>query len=160
MTEGTIIMLRHLAIFLVLAVALTIGFFVFQVVPRALRPAEARLVIDEKADFKVDIVDNPISRARGLSGREQLEEDKGMLFVFDFPGMYGFWMKDMKFPIDIVWISEGVIVGVADNLQPNDGPDRMVYYPPIGVDMVLEINAGMAGKYMIRKGDKTIVNYQ
>ena len=147
-------MLRHLAIFLILAVVLTVGFFVFQVVPRAVRQAEARLVIDGKADFKIDIVDNPISRARGLSGRDKLGENEGMLFVFDFPGMYGFWMKDMKFPIDIVWISKNEIVGVTDNLQPDDSSDRMVYYPPMGVDMVLEINAGAAEKYMIRKGDK------
>ena len=56
--------------------------------------------------IKVELAITPEARARGLSGRQGLTQDEGMLFVFDTPGKYPFWMKDMNFAIDMIWISE------------------------------------------------------
>ena len=56
--------------------------------------------------IKVEIVDTVESRALGLSGREELKDGNGMLFVFDDVGKYNFWMKNMNFPIDIIWLGE------------------------------------------------------
>lgn len=56
--------------------------------------------------FAVSVADTPSERSLGLSGKSALENDEGMLFVFRENGRYGFWMKDMKFSIDIVWIDE------------------------------------------------------
>ena len=58
--------------------------------------------------LQVDLALTDEEKARGLSGRESLDEDEGMLFVFDVPGNYGFWMKDMNFAIDIIWLNEKI----------------------------------------------------
>ncbi len=106
--------------------------------------------------FKVEVAKDAMSRSRGLSGREKLDEGTGMLFIFNSFGNYGFWMKDMKFTIDIVWIAGDKIVGFQENAQPE--PTKTIfglttYYPPEKVDKVLELNAGAVAKYGIKAGD-------
>ena len=119
--------------------------------------------------FEVGIADNALTRTQGLSGRPSLGENEGLLFIFPTAGNYGFWMKGMNFPIDIVGISgdspsqilpgktwEGKIVGFSENLQPE--PKKSVFslsinYPPEAVDKVLEINAGSVAKYGLKVGD-------
>lgn len=101
--------------------------------------------------FFVDVADDEVLRERGLSGRDSLEKNSGMLFVFDKPGIYGFWMKDMRFSIDIVWIRDGKVLGYEENLDYLD--QSSIYYPPGEVDTVLEIGAGEVGEIGIEKGD-------
>ena len=106
--------------------------------------------------FKVVVAKDMMSRAQGLSGREKLEEGMGMFFIFDGFGKYGFWMKDMKFAIDIVWISGNKIVGFQENAQPE--PTKTIfglttYYPPEEADKVLELNTGAVAKYGFKVGD-------
>lgn len=56
--------------------------------------------------IKAEVVDNEEARMKGLSGRDNLADDEGMFFVFEKSDIYPFWMKDMKFAIDIIWIME------------------------------------------------------
>lgn len=107
---------------------------------------ERRLTIGAHT-LTVEVADTTFTRMRGLSNRESLLSGCGMLFVFPAKGRYGFWMKDMRFPLDLVWIADGSVVGVTANVPPPI--DRGVsgfrtYYPPAGVDQVLELNAGEA----------------
>ncbi len=82
----------------------------------------------------------------GLGERASLPKDSGMLFVFQEVGAYGFWMKDMRFPIDIIWIGEGKVVDVThDATVPTPGRELATYSPSDPADAVLEINAGVAG---------------
>lgn len=104
----------------------------------------------------VDIVKNPEARAKGLSGRAELAVNEGMLFLFDEPQYYPFWMKDMRFPIDIVWIAENTIVGFEERVPPEPGlPDRALtnYVPPVPVDKVLELAAGRVSLLRAAVGD-------
>lgn len=106
--------------------------------------------------FEVGIADNAVSRAQGLSGRPSLGENEGLFFLFSSPGNNGFWMKGMNFPIDIVWINGGKVIGFSENLQPMPGKSVFslpVYYPPGEVDKVLEINAGGVAKFGLKEGD-------
>lgn len=112
--------------------------------------------------FNVDIADNTSKRAKGLSSRKSLAENEGMLFLFDKFGNYGFWMKDMLFPIDIIWIKNDKIIDITYNVLPE--PEKSifnltVYYPQEAVDKVLEINAGLAKKYNFKIGDKVIFDF-
>ncbi|MGN6351023.1 MAG: DUF192 domain-containing protein, partial [Candidatus Nitrosocosmicus sp.] len=67
----------------------------------------------------VDLAITPDQQAKGLSIKNSLNDSEGMLFPFDKPGDYSFWMKDMKFPIDILWIdANNKIVHIEKNLQP------------------------------------------
>lgn len=112
--------------------------------------------------FNVDIADNTFKRAKGLSGRKSLAENEGMLFLFDSFGSYGFWMKDMLFPIDIIWIKNNQIIDITYNALPE--PEKSifnlkVYYPKEAVDKVLEINSGLAEKYNFKIGNRVIFDF-
>ncbi|MBX4198666.1 DUF192 domain-containing protein [Candidatus Parcubacteria bacterium] len=104
------------------------------------RTSRGELKISDST-IQVDIADTDALREQGLSGKEALCADCGMLFVFDSASEPGFWMKDMKFPIDIVWISaQKKIVGVENSVSPTSYPD--VFYPKEPVLYVLELPAG------------------
>ena len=89
---------------------------------------------------------------KGLSGRESLPEEEGLLFIFSKPDFYGFWMKEMKFPIDIVWIDENLMIThIARDVKPNSFPQ--IFKPDQKSLYVLEVNAGLTAKYGIKVGD-------
>lgn len=137
-------MRKQFAIFSLMGLLLAASAFVFSVLPKSReREASARITI-AGTEFAVEVANTAYTRMQGLSGREELSEGHGMLFLFNPPERAGFWMKDMKFPIDIVWISGGRVVGVEANVSPDDAPSRTVYYPSAPVDRVLEISAGSA----------------
>jgi uncharacterized membrane protein (UPF0127 family) len=90
-------------------------------------------------------------RNAGLGGKDGMAIDEGLLFTFDEPGVYGFWMKDMKFPIDFVWIAaDKSVVGVTPNISPESYPEA--FYPDAPVKYVLEINSGRASTLGISSG--------
>ena len=101
--------------------------------------------------FSIEIADTPAKRIRGLSGRSSLPENRGMLFIFEIPGQYGFWMKGMFIPIDIIWIRGNRIIGLEKNILPSS---NLNYYSPEPVDKVLEINAGLSDKLGLKAGDE------
>jgi uncharacterized protein len=110
--------------------------------------------------FSVEVADEEEEREKGLSNRKTLGENEGMLFVFEYPTIPVFWMKDMKFPIDIVWISEGKVIGWVSNVLPEPGirdEDLAVYSPPQLVDMILEIPSGTVSGQNIVEGDAVSV---
>src|SRR4051812_48326835 len=74
--------------------------------PRRGQTQSAGEVVVEGKIISIEVADTPEARERGPSGRESLPQGSGVLFVFDAPATYGFWMKDMRFPIDIVWLDE------------------------------------------------------
>lgn len=111
--------------------------------------------------IEVEIVDTPAKQAQGLSGRENLAENTGMLFVFSKPARQNFWMKEMKFPIDIIWIRRTAdgdrVVGFVENASPPTGGSEnnlTIYSSPENVDKVLEINAGLVKKWGIKIDDE------
>ena len=107
--------------------------------------------------IKVQIADNPDTYAKGLSGRDSLATDEGMLFVFERPAQPGFWMKDMKFPIDIVWISQDKkIVAITPSLGVDSYP--ATFRPPEPVLYVLEVNAGISARNGWLAGDSVEIN--
>lgn len=97
---------------------------------------------------RVTVVDTPEARSKGLSGRERLARGEGMLFIFPEEGIYGFWMKDMLFPIDIVWISaDKKVISIDKNVSPETYPE--VFEPPFPIRYVLELPAGEAEEYTV-----------
>ncbi|MBI4159876.1 DUF192 domain-containing protein [Candidatus Wolfebacteria bacterium] len=103
---------------------------------------------------RVLIARTPAEITRGLSGRRSLDPDAGMLFVFEKADRYRFWMPDMRFPIDILWINDGTIVDIdADASNIFDPANPKFYTPQAPVRYVLEVNAGFAHRKNIRIGD-------
>ncbi|MCR4327997.1 MAG: DUF192 domain-containing protein [Patescibacteria group bacterium] len=118
-------------------------------------PANVAMLAMGSHQIFVEVADTIPLRAQGLSGRDGLQDGHGMLFVYKDAGNYPFWMKDMKFPLDFVWIRENKVVGVTDNVPIPKGSilSLPVYYPPENIDAMLEIRAGVAAELGIRTGD-------
>ena len=114
------------------------------------------------AVYTVEIADDNLTRGKGLSGQISLPDDHGMLFIFDNPAIQTFWMKDMLFPIDIVWISDECLV---DSITPNipiplesTEINRLPRYQSDSpVKYVLEIAQGQAKIWDIKAGDSVLL---
>ncbi len=103
-------------------------------------------------DIFLIVRDTAESRVKGLSGRDSLADDTAMIFVFDKPEAYAFWMKDMKFPIDIIWLDgKFTIVDIRANISPSTYPEKFV--PMSESVYVLETNANFAEKNSLKIGD-------
>lgn len=105
--------------------------------------------------IRAAIASNAEATARGLSGLPSLPKNSGMLFVFPNAGVYGFWMKDMDFPIDIVWMNaDKEVSGVVAGVKPETYPE--IFYPPREIMYVLELNSGGALDHGIATGTKLV----
>lgn len=100
-----------------------------------------------------EVADTTLAQAKGLSGRVGLEENQGMFFIFKEQAIQKFWMKDMRFPLDIVWIRDNRVIGILYGIEPESNDSPKIYTSPQTVDKVLEINAGVASKFGIKVGD-------
>lgn len=106
-----------------------------------------------------EVVDTPETRMKGLGGRESLPEDAGMLFVFDTIDVHSFWMKDMLFPIDIIWLdSNFTVVHTEQNILPDTYPN--VFTPTEKALYVLEVNSGVLSELDIEKGTRLVVVFK
>lgn len=108
-------------------------------------------------NLDVTVAQSSSLRQKGLSKREFLPLTEGMLFVFEKTGRYSFWMKDMKFAIDIIWIDEAnKIVQITKNVPPEPrkkDSQLTVYKPDSEILYVLEINAGLSDFNNLEVGD-------
>lgn len=107
-----------------------------------------------KVAINVEIVATPEKRAKGLSDRESLPKNQGMLFVFPISDYHSFWMKNMRFGLDFIWISNSKVVEVTKEVKPEDYEPPKVLVPAKKADQVLEINDGMAERLGIEIGDE------
>lgn len=106
---------------------------------------------------KIEMADTEAERKIGLSERKSLDKDQGMLFFFNNQEVTpGFWMKDMLFPLDIIWIKNGKIIKIDKNVPiPEKGETSpKLYYPPSSINYVLEVNAGFCDQNQIKVGDR------
>ena len=110
----------------------------------------------------VDIADTECKQVLGLSGRKSLVGGQGMLFVFNTIGNYGFWMKDMNFPLDIIWMDNDLqVVGIEKSLATSTYNDvnpaaSQIFGSQYSAQYVLEVPADYANKNTLKVGDKMI----
>ena len=105
------------------------------------------------ASVDVEVARTPVEQALGLSNRATLPENQGMLFIYDEPHFPSIWMKDMKFPIDIIWIGDDLtVVDLTENISPSSFPKT--FSPGKAASYVLEVNVGFARGHAIKIGDK------
>ncbi len=92
----------------------------------------------------------------GVSVLSKLEIGEGMIFQFKIPMRYGFWMRGVRFPIDIIWIRSKKVVGINHGVPAGRGISLLslqAYYPPVMVDCVIEVAGGEAERLGINVGD-------
>ena len=112
---------------------------------------KSEVIVNGKA-FMVSVADTKYLLEKGLSGQESLSDNEGMFFIFDKPDKYGFWMKEMKFSIDIIWIDSNFqVIHIEKSLSPATYPK--IFYPPAKASYVLEIRAGQSNKVNLKIGD-------
>ena len=115
-------------------------------------PKQEAYVIIGNVKVTVEMANTYESRTKGLMFRDPLPENHGMLFVFDNQGNHPFWMMNMKFNLDIIWMdSKGEVVYVAKNIPPCGVPCSTVD-PQTDAKYVLEVNAGFVDKHQIDNG--------
>ena len=110
-----------------------------------------------RVSVMAEVADTQEARIKGLSGRSSLPDSNGMLFVMDKPESVDIWMKDMKFPIDILWISNGTVIDMKENApipSHNDTINTLPIYHPIDrADFILEVAGGFSSDHDIHIGD-------
>lgn len=132
--------------------ALMAALFVFRSRPPASPSGAATVILPDGSQVAAEVVDTPAARAQGLSGRDGLEEGKGMLFLFGTRAQHGFWMKGMRFPIDIVWLDGGRVVTVLADVPHDLLRQLAVRMPTAPADAVLELPAGQAAAHGVAEG--------
>lgn len=109
-------------------------------------------------EVRAEVASDKADRTQGLSGRARLGEDRGMLFVYPDRLERTYWMKGMRFPIDIVWIDRGRVAGVESNVPVPVGGELPTYSSRDPADRVLEVPAGWAARHAVGRGDRVSVD--
>ncbi len=136
-------------LFVVIATAVV---FIVAILLLSFAKYESRVVID-RSEFVVEVADSRYLQEKGLSGHSPLKPNEGMFFVFDTPSKYGFWMKDMTFPIDIIWLDSNMrIIHIENNLSPETYPK--IYSSDTPALYALELAGGRTNTLNIKIGDK------
>ncbi|MCX6797644.1 MAG: DUF192 domain-containing protein [Candidatus Falkowbacteria bacterium] len=149
-----IINTRRVIIFgLVIIVLILLGVFELFLVKNLRSAARYLIQINEQA-ISVELADTNASRYRGLSGRNNLEADYGMLFSFPTKETQSFVMRDMKFPLDIVFIADSQIVEIVAAAQPEGSDPTKIYTSSQPIDYALELTGGYAARNNFKVGDK------
>lgn len=114
-----------------------------------------KIIVIGETSLRVEVADTYEKRIKGLSGRESLSPQLGLLFIFDKPERHGIWMKEMNFAIDIIWINEYYeVIYIVKNATPESYPE--VFLPPTPSKYVLEVLSGFVKEHNLRIGDKVV----
>lgn len=137
---------RFLLILALCLVVLAIGVFIHRGGPRLTIGAD-------KHTYKIELARTSQEQQTGLGGRVSIDQNKAMLFVFENPQVVCMWMKDMKFPIDIVWMNSAkIIVATEKNVSPSTYPKS--FCPKVPTSYVLEMHAGEIDRNKIQLNQK------
>jgi uncharacterized protein len=114
--------------------------------------------LPDGARFRAEVVTKKFDMSRGMMFRDSLAPDRGMLFVHGEPGLYSYWMYQVRIPLDLIWLDQNRLVSeIASNVQPCKS-ESAVQCPKVGGNRralyVLELNAGMAEKHKLKLGDR------
>jgi hypothetical protein len=118
-----------------------------------------KLEIGKKVVVEIEIADSDSERALGYSGHAPISFNEGKLFIFEKSGRYTYWMKDMLFDLDIIYIQDNQIMEIKEHVpapQQNDGKIAVIY-PSIPFNKVLEVKSGFVKKFKIKVGDQIIL---
>src|SRR3989338_7722426 len=109
-------------------------------------------LFDLKGEIFIELADTPATQEKGLSGHKPLLPDEGMLFRFESPGTKTFWMKEILFSLDIIWLDpEWRVLSYVENETPESYP--ALFRSPSNTQHVLEVNAGFVAERKVVAGD-------
>lgn len=144
-------------IYLISLIALAVVFFSFLLINKLYWKSSSVIVDNKIIDVQLALTGS--QQAIGLSNHKNLCLECGMLFVFPQKEIKKFWMKDMDFPIDIIWLNDNKVVGITSNLPvPKNGEQPVTATSTGPVNYVLELNAGMADYYGFKENQEITYN--
>jgi hypothetical protein len=153
-------MKRNYVLLIIIILVFIVGFVLLNFMQHKKNTvSESKICFKDKC-FIVELAKNNLERATGLMNRENLENDKGMLFIFDSDGEYNFWMKNTLIPLDIIWISsDKKVIFIKNSAQPCKQEICESIRPGVIAKYVLEINGGLAETLGIKEGDEVVMDY-
>lgn len=122
-----------------------------------IKSSPSQYVKINKKILEIELADTFEKQVKGLSGHEKLSDNQSMLFKFNNKRVQNFWMKDMLFPLDIIWIDGNKIVKIDKNLPPEGNIPKNIYTSSVPVNYVLEITGGVSDKCGFKVGDKVTI---
>lgn len=145
--------MKKVLAFLSIVILLGIAYYVYQSLagPRLFKDLERRRISIGGRKYALYIADTEQRRLMGLSGINDMPFNQGMLFIFENPDTYGFWMKDMNFPLDFVYIKDSKVIELKENIAPGTFPQ--IFYPLAPIDAVVEFHAGQIQQSDVHIGD-------
>lgn len=116
-------------------------------------------VFPSGAQFNLEIADTPEARVRGYMFRERVGPGQGMLFVFDRPERRGFWMKNCKVSLDIIWLDRALrVVDIAHDRPPCPAQGECATVQPMrAAAYVLEVAGGTARREGLQGGQQVVI---
>ncbi len=142
-----------LSLIIIVFLIITLGFFLhYNFIKKT-----SEITINNQT-ITVDLAITPLDQQTGLSFKKNLAENKGMLFIYPDKQIRKFWMKDMNFPLDILWLSDDKIISIDKNLPAAGDLPKVTYSSPVPVNYVLEILGGTSDKFNFKSGDTVKYN--
>ncbi|MFT7644879.1 MAG: uncharacterized membrane protein (UPF0127 family) [Candidatus Paceibacteria bacterium] len=122
---------------------------------RTIYPNTTSVIIGDTV-VDASVADTLSKRIKGLSDTQFLPESVVKLFAFGVPGNHSIWMKNMNYPLDIIWLAEdGEIVHIEDNILPETFPES--FSSPVPAWYVIEANAGFVASNTVVVGDTVVL---
>ena len=154
--------MHRMIIVIALSIFISIGAFVYlmyrlQAEPDVAEQLPVGIMQADDRTIPVELALTMGSQTRGLSYRESLDPDRGMLFVYSRPSVQRFWMYEMRFPLDMIFIDGDTVVDIAANVPAPDGGIPKTVTSAAPADKVLEINAGKAEEWGIKVGSSVVL---
>lgn len=153
---------HFLPIFVFVLIVLCLGFLAYYYLePKAEPYLENQIPGVTVRDVAVDavIADTEKERVQGLSGLRSMGPREGLLMIFDTADHHAIWMKDMNFPIDIIWVGDDLtVVDITEAISPDTYPS--IFEPRTPARMALEVNARFVATHRIKVGDPVLLNDQ
>lgn len=142
-----------LGIFLLLIIS---GLFYFMI--RQLKHRETYVSLNKNVKISIELAQSDNEKHQGLSDRKSLCQNCGMLFVWPDYDVRDFVMRNMNFPLDIIFIADQKIVKIENNLLPEGETPENIYSSEVPVNYVLEVNGGLTDRYGITVGDEVVIS--
>jgi uncharacterized membrane protein (UPF0127 family) len=107
--------------------------------------------------IQLEVARTPEQQAMGLMYRQELADDRGMLFPFEFPRPAQFWMRNTLIPLDMVFLLNGEVKAIAANATPCTTPTCPLYESGVPVNQVIELRSGRATELGLQVGDRITI---
>lgn len=109
--------------------------------------------------INLEVARSPQEQATGLMYRDQVPDDRGMLFLFDPARPVGFWMRNVRIPLDMIFLENGQVKAIASAVPPCNTDPCPTYGPETPIDQVIELRGGRAAELGLKVGDRIDIQF-